>query len=208
MVDGDQGDQQEQHRNGQEDVDDPHQQRVEPAAEEARHGAVEGAEYRGHQGRGEADDERGLPPEHQPTEDVEARSRRCPGDCRCPGGAFVGGVLQGQLGIGLVGRVEVGPDEAEQHEEDDDAQSHDGQLVLAEDPGHLAEDAAGRPATRPPREPGRPARSAARRSWSGRAPMGSGVRSSSSLKTRVEAGGLRDRSCHSSPSRIRGSATA
>ena len=55
-----------------------------------------------------------------------------PRGCPLPGGRVLF-VEQGRLLIGLIGVVEVRPEEAEQDHADDDQQPGDGQLVLDED---------------------------------------------------------------------------
>ncbi len=117
----------EQERHGQQDVDDTHHDGVDDAADQAGHGAPQGADDAGDEGGQEADLQRGLATEHDPAEDVEAVVIGAEGVARL--GPHVGVV---QVRNGLLGVVEHRAQEAEQHEEHQDADTGHRQLVAGE----------------------------------------------------------------------------
>jgi hypothetical protein len=97
-------------------------------------------DHRGDEGGGEPHNERRLTAVHEPTQDVEARAvgPQWVTSLWC---TVLDGAEHGLL-VGLVGVVDVRPDEAEQHEGHDDDEPDHGHLVLDEDATDLDEHAA------------------------------------------------------------------
>ena len=183
--------------NGQERVDDPHHHRVDPFPGVARDRAPRGADDAREQGRREADLERGLPADHQApqhvvTKLIGAERMRPAGTLR----------HLAEVGLDLVGHVDVRANEAEQHHEYDEPEAQHRQAVLHEHARDQAPDAARAAAL------AAVARQRLRRQFTAGSAARTDQHSSALLPQRGEPGRLPARAGAGHEYRTRGSATA
>jgi hypothetical protein len=119
--------QQQQAGNGQERVDDAHHDRVDQAAGQPGDRAPGRADDRGGDAHRQAQFQRRLAAQHEPAKDVVAGAV---GSQRMPGAGPQRGEVQHHGD--LVGVVDQRPGEAEQGDEDDQPDAHDGLPALGE----------------------------------------------------------------------------